>query len=289
MQIKSYIVNPGDNLTKIAAANGTTVEAILSANANIIDPNVISVGQQLNIPGQPAVATTGVEILDLHPEQEVQARLQADVQAAQAQQAQIAAAQQAAQLQAEQAAQAEAAKQAQEAAIAQAQAQAQIAAAEQAKVLQAEQAAQQAAMQQAQAAAQAQAMASAGMVGGGFIMPTGMNLETVYKIVAAEGGSNNPQEAVNILSTMINRARNGKWGSNDLYKIATAPNQYVVFQTGRYLNSGLSPEARAACDALLAQTSVGGATPHLFQSFRSNGSTGYGGTILTPGGNRYKA
>ena len=35
MQIKSYIVNPGDSLSKIAAANGTTVEALMSVNANI--------------------------------------------------------------------------------------------------------------------------------------------------------------------------------------------------------------------------------------------------------------
>jgi phage tail protein X len=41
----------GDNLTKIAEANNTTVEAIMDANPNIADADVISVGQKIKIPG----------------------------------------------------------------------------------------------------------------------------------------------------------------------------------------------------------------------------------------------
>jgi phage tail protein X len=40
-----------DNLTKIAEANNTTVEAIMDANPNIADADVISVGQKIKIPG----------------------------------------------------------------------------------------------------------------------------------------------------------------------------------------------------------------------------------------------
>lgn len=124
---------------------------------------------------------------------------------------------------------------------------------------------------------------------GGFVMPTGAQLETVYKIIAAEGGSTNPQEAVNIASTMINRARSGGWsGGNNIYNIATAPNQYVVYQNGQYQGAALSPESRAAVDQLFSISANGGSTAHNFQSFRSHNSTSYGGSILTPGGNRYK-
>jgi len=44
-------VQSGDNLTKIAEANNTTVEAIMDANPNIADADVISVGQKIKIPG----------------------------------------------------------------------------------------------------------------------------------------------------------------------------------------------------------------------------------------------
>jgi lysozyme len=46
---RTYVVKPGDNLTKIAIRFGTTVAAIASAN-NIRDINNISVGQVLVIP-----------------------------------------------------------------------------------------------------------------------------------------------------------------------------------------------------------------------------------------------
>ena len=41
----------GDNLTKIAEANNTTVDAILDANPAIKDKDVISIGQKIKIPG----------------------------------------------------------------------------------------------------------------------------------------------------------------------------------------------------------------------------------------------
>lgn len=44
-----YIVQPGDNLTHIARRFGTTVEAIVQAN-NIADPDIIVIGQVLDIP-----------------------------------------------------------------------------------------------------------------------------------------------------------------------------------------------------------------------------------------------
>jgi LysM repeat protein len=57
----SYKIKPGDTLGKIAAANGTTIQALLSVNPQIKDANVIAVGANLTIPskgvgGQAAVA-----------------------------------------------------------------------------------------------------------------------------------------------------------------------------------------------------------------------------------------
>lgn len=46
-----YIVQPGDTLAKIAAANDTTVAAILDLNPEITNPNLIEVGQLILLPG----------------------------------------------------------------------------------------------------------------------------------------------------------------------------------------------------------------------------------------------
>ena len=45
----SYTIKKGDNLTKIAKANGTTVAALVKANG-IKNPNAIRAGATLNIP-----------------------------------------------------------------------------------------------------------------------------------------------------------------------------------------------------------------------------------------------
>jgi LysM repeat protein len=45
---KTYIVVKGDNLTKIAKANGTTVDALVKLN-NIKDKNLILIGQVLKV------------------------------------------------------------------------------------------------------------------------------------------------------------------------------------------------------------------------------------------------
>src|SRR5258708_3118306 len=60
-QVGTYIVQPGDTLSKIAARFGTTYLAIAAANG-IVNPNLIYVGQSLQIAGatgQPAPAPSG--------------------------------------------------------------------------------------------------------------------------------------------------------------------------------------------------------------------------------------
>ncbi|MEJ2709110.1 MAG: LysM peptidoglycan-binding domain-containing protein [Anaerolineales bacterium] len=48
----NYIVKPGDSLSKLARRFKTTVAAILDANPGITNPNIIYVGQRLEIPGK---------------------------------------------------------------------------------------------------------------------------------------------------------------------------------------------------------------------------------------------
>ncbi len=69
----AYVVRAGDNLSKIAEANGTTVHAIVDAN-HITNPNLIQIGDTIVVPGEDTYlvrpgdtltgisATTGVSI-----------------------------------------------------------------------------------------------------------------------------------------------------------------------------------------------------------------------------------
>jgi LysM repeat protein len=45
-----YTIKKGDTLSKIATANGITIEELLAANPSIKDPNKIGLGQQIIIP-----------------------------------------------------------------------------------------------------------------------------------------------------------------------------------------------------------------------------------------------
>ena len=48
-KIKTITVNKGDTLSKIAQENNTTIDKIMSINDDIKDPNLILVGQQINV------------------------------------------------------------------------------------------------------------------------------------------------------------------------------------------------------------------------------------------------
>ncbi|HEX3721508.1 MAG TPA: LysM peptidoglycan-binding domain-containing protein, partial [Nitrolancea sp.] len=59
-----YVVQSGDSLSSIAAAEGTTVQQLLAANADIVDANTIYIGESLVIPGAtgtPASVETAYE------------------------------------------------------------------------------------------------------------------------------------------------------------------------------------------------------------------------------------
>ena len=46
----AYTIKPGDTLTSIANAHGTSVKALLAANPSIEDPDMIIAGHELTIP-----------------------------------------------------------------------------------------------------------------------------------------------------------------------------------------------------------------------------------------------
>lgn len=49
--LRSYTVKSGDTLSGIAARNGVSLNSLLSANPQIKNPNLINVGQRINLPG----------------------------------------------------------------------------------------------------------------------------------------------------------------------------------------------------------------------------------------------
>jgi LasA protease len=59
---REYVVQPGDTLTAIAAANGVTVQSLLAAN-QLNDPNILSVGQVILLPGLPDEQTPDFKII----------------------------------------------------------------------------------------------------------------------------------------------------------------------------------------------------------------------------------
>ena len=55
-----YTVRSGDTLTKIAKAYGMTLADLLSMNPHIVNPNIVYVGNRLNIAAPEAVATANI-------------------------------------------------------------------------------------------------------------------------------------------------------------------------------------------------------------------------------------
>lgn len=114
--------------------------------------------------------------------------------------------------------------------------------------------------------------------------------EILYAIVAAESDQS-PDDALAVTTTILNRCESDNWtwisGDNtNPVTQATAANQFVVYQNGRYKQymGGNAPDSVVqAVDAAL-----GGVRNHEYESFRSNDTTGYSDNKITTTGNRYK-
>lgn len=63
-----YVIKEGDNLTKIAEANGTSVERLWAANATLTDPNLIQAEKPLKIPEDAEVlAERPLPVIEVQP------------------------------------------------------------------------------------------------------------------------------------------------------------------------------------------------------------------------------
>jgi len=60
----SQVIQSGDTLSQIAAKNGTTVDALMAANPQITDPNMIIAGESLTIPPPAGGAATGTTVTE---------------------------------------------------------------------------------------------------------------------------------------------------------------------------------------------------------------------------------
>lgn len=59
---REYVVQPGDTLSAIAQAQGVTLQTLLEAN-ELIDPNILSVGQVVRLPEPPTQQTSAFKII----------------------------------------------------------------------------------------------------------------------------------------------------------------------------------------------------------------------------------
>ena len=283
MQIKSYIVQPGDNLGAIAAANGKTVDELVAANG-IVDPNMIAVGQQLVIPETVDLTAGGAPIADATPDLNTLVTPEiVDPGVAGTEILDVYAPQDDAAAQALAQAQADALKREQEAMALQQQ---QLEAAQ----LQAAQQAAEAAQQAAMAGVSADSATAAAMLG---ITPA--QLDVVKAVIRQEAG-NNPAEIANVASCIKNRMNSGAWGGTNPFQVVTAKSQFSAYAGGggpfkKYTNGNYfqgDPATLANVDNTINGILTGQIPPtHSFQSFRSAESVGYSNNQLTPGGNRY--
>ena len=116
---------------------------------------------------------------------------------------------------------------------------------------------------------------------------TSEQLDTICAVVQQEAG-HNPEEVKNVITTIVNRMESGKWGGTTPWEVVVADKQFQAYGAGHYKKYA-NHQYDESTEYIVASTLNGNMdTTHNWESFRSNGSTKYGGTILTPGGNRYK-
>jgi murein DD-endopeptidase MepM/ murein hydrolase activator NlpD len=125
-------------------------------------------------------------------------------------------------------------------------------------------------------------------------VPTGIELEQVYAVIAAEGGIINEQEARAIADVLINRSRDGNYGGTTIYDNAFADNQFEVTWNGamyNYLNGNKSinipANIKVAINDEFNKAAKGLATSYPYKSFRGNQVISYSNILVNKNGNRF--
>ena len=108
------------------------------------------------------------------------------------------------------------------------------------------------------------------------------DFQLLCAIVTAES-DHSADDALAVASALLNRCDTKTYNITNPIEHATKPEQFVVYQTGKYLEyMDNPPEAvvKAVSDALM------GVRNHTYLSFRWNGGS-YSDNLITPDGNRY--
>ncbi len=109
-------------------------------------------------------------------------------------------------------------------------------------------------------------------------------------IAEACDDGNNYAEATNVINTAYNRIISKTWVTcfgDNIYDQLTAPNQFIVYQNGRYkkyLGRTDLPGYQAVIDFL---SNTNDNKPHNYLAFRSNQTEVAGSIMLVEGGNNY--
>ena len=111
--------------------------------------------------------------------------------------------------------------------------------------------------------------------------------DKICAVVQQEAG-HNPEEVKNVITTIVNRMESGKWGGTTPWEVVTESGQFEAYGAGNYKKYENHKYEESTAYIVAATLNGDLDTTHDWERFRSNESTEYGGTILTPGGNRYK-
>ena len=112
--------------------------------------------------------------------------------------------------------------------------------------------------------------------------------EMLMAIVSAEADRNSKDDCLAVISVILNRCENPAWindfGTNPIAQ-ATAPNQFVVYQNGNYLeylNGNVNDNVRTA-----VEDALNGIRNCEYLSFRGNHVTSFSNNMISSAGNRY--
>lgn len=112
------------------------------------------------------------------------------------------------------------------------------------------------------------------------------DINLLYSVVAAEA-ANDPDDALAVASVIMNRCDAGNWGGTDPISVITASGQFSGYLDGYYQKYYNGSTPIPDCIKTAVDDALNGVRNNSYQSFRSNGSTGYSNNMVSENGNRY--
>ena len=112
------------------------------------------------------------------------------------------------------------------------------------------------------------------------------DINLLYSVVASEA-ANDPDDALAVASVIMNRCDAGNWGGTDPISVITASGQFSGYLDGYYQKYYNGSTPIPDCIKTAVDDALNGVRNNSYQSFRSNGSTGYSDNMVSENGNRY--